>query len=680
MKFPKPKPEYVRFKGGLDLESPALSVHPGALLRCMNYMCGSEGGYSRIDAYERFDGQTSPSDGTYYYCPCSFTDGGPSVGDTVTGADSGETGEVITVGTNYINVTKLSGDFNDDEVYTVGGNPKGTFTAAQVEKGESTALLHATALNATADVYRADIAAPTGSGAIRGLVILNGILYCFRDNALGTAGLIYKQTSSGWAAASPTNEISFNTGVGLIADGDTITGALSGATATVDRVVLESGTWGVDAAGRLIISSIAGGPFQSGENLTVTGVEATTSSLAMAITISPGGRYEFSVYNFTGSTATKRIYGCDGVNRGFEFDGTVYVPIDTGMTADTPEHVAAYKNQLFFSFKASSQNSGVGKPYEWTPVTGASEIALGDDITGYQTQAESLLIYSRNTINQLLGNNVDDFALDPVDDDSGALPYTIRNVLGRSYSLDDRGIIDVSRVQAYGNFDLATVSRRVRSIVSSMKSVAVESVVYRSRNQYRLFGSDGTGICVAFGQGRNGLEFYFTQFEYPVNVSCATYGEDASGESVVFFGSDAGMVYEADKGSSFDGEDIEAWLWLPFNHSKSPSVLKSYRKATIEMSAIGYSTFRATAEFSYADSDRQTHLSETMETQGSGGYWDVDNWDEFYWDTSVVDSPSIPLAGDGSNISLVIYSKTDLDLGHKFDGMLMTYILRRLVR
>lgn len=685
MKLPRTsvKVDYTKFKGGLDLESPPLSISPGALLAGMNYMCASEGGYERIDGYERFSGKASPSDATYYYCPCTFTGGGPAVGDTVTGADSGKAGTVIVVGSDYIDVTAITGAFNDDEVYTVGGNPKGTFTAAKTEKGESTTLLSDTALNLAADVYRALIAEPTSSGAVRGLVLLSGILYCFIDNAGGTAGLIYKATTAGWVAVTPGSEISFESGTGEISDGDTIIQLVSGATAPVTRVVLETGTWAAGtAAGRLILGTITG-TFDATNALQVGGVtKATSASLATTITLLPGGRYEFYVYNFTGSTATRRIYGCDGKNRGFEFDGTVFVPIDTGMVSDIPAHVACYKSQLFFSFKGSSQNSGVGTPYQWTAVLGASEIALGDDIVGYSIESETLLILSRNSSNQLSGDNIDTFALDPISDEVGAIPWTIQNII-KPLWLDDRGLILSTRAQEYGNFNLSDVSGKIQPRINDMRAVVVASSVYKEKNQYRLYGSDGTGICCTIGSGRNGIEFYYTQFRYPDNVACVATGEDSNGKDIIFFGSDAGMVYQADKGSSFDGEDIEAFAFLAFNNSKSPSALKSYRKATIEMEATGYSSLRLSSMFSYGNTEIQTSAAVNLvdeEIYGTGGYWDLVDWGDFYYDSQIVGNPSVQLAGDGINISIGVYSKSDKDRGHKISSVVIHYSPRRLVR
>jgi hypothetical protein len=665
--------EYTKFEGGLDLESPALSISPGALFTTLNYEAGTLGGYRRIDGYERYSGQPSPSAATYYKCDVTLTET-VSVGDTITGVTSGATGLVIVARTGVLCITKITLTFQAENL-TVGGTPVGS-TALPVSIGEESGLLHATALNLAADAYRTDIAAPTGTGAIRGVGLLKGVAYCFRDDAAGTAGAIYKATTAGWVAITLYKQISFDTGVVQISDGASIVQDVSGATATVKRVVHESGTWGSTAAGRLILTTVVG-DFDATHDIKIGAVvQATATSLATQISILPGGRYELIEYNFYGSTATKRMYGCDGVNKGFEFDGDVYVPLHTGMTTDTPQYVRAFKKQLFFSFKGSSQNSGIGTPYQWTAVSGSAEIALGDDITGYlELPGKTLGIFARNLSQQLEGTSVADYVLNTISDDVGCIPRTAQTI-GYSYCLDDRGIINIYPSDVYGNFEQNTVSRLVQPLIDKIRKVVVASSTYKARNQYRLYGSDGSGVCMSI------LEkgFGFTQFEYPDNVACAYSGEDTTGKDVVFFGSDAGMVYQADKGSSFDGTEIEAFVMLPFNNSKSPSVQKTYRKATIEMSAESYASIKFTPDFSYSSTEIASHVENTVTVQGAGGYWDVTNWSEFFYDSLVISSPSIRIEGSGTNLAIVAYSKSSIDLGHKLDGAIIHYTSRRLVR
>lgn len=667
------KTDYVKFQGGLDLETPVLSVAPGTLFFCKNYEAIFSGGYRRIDGYERYNGLPSPSDAEYLSCSVTYSDT-VSVGDTAIGSTSGATGVVSYVGTDSMQMTKVVGDF-EAEAFTVGGVPKGSITAVEIG-GESDGESHATALFAAAAQYRSDISAPTGSGPVRGLSLLNGVLFCFIDNAGGTAGLIYKVTASGWVEIPLFHEIPFNNGTESIPDGTAITQVGTGATATVKRTVLESGTFaGSSAVGRLIITDITGTFDATGAIQVAAVTKMTATSLATEISILPGGRYETRVYNFLGSADTKRIYGCDGVNRGFEFDGETFVPINTGMASDIPVFVNTHQKQLFFSFESSTQNSGVGTPYEWTAVSGASENAVGDTVTGYaKLTGKAMAIFSRNSTNKLIGTSIDDFELDEIDAEVGCIPRTAQK-LNHAYCLDDGGIIRIFPTDTYGSFGQGTVSRHIQPLIDNMREVVVASSIYKSRNQYRLYGRDGTGLCMTILD--KGVAF--TSFSYPDNVACTISGEDANGKDVVFFGSDEGMVYQADKGSSFDGEEIESFIGLQFNSIGSPTVSKTFRKATIEMTTELFSSIRLSTDFSYSDPDIPSHSAGTNEVTGGGGYWDVSNWDEFLWDAAVVSNPSIPIEGTGTNIGLLVYSSSAIDMGHKLDGAIIHYTPRRIV-
>jgi len=668
--------DYTKFIGGLDLVSPALSIKPGNTLAAMNYEPGVFGGYPRIDGFERKDGRTSPSDATYHYATVTLI-GTVAVGNTITGNTSAATGVVVVKTSTEIAITKVVGTFVSGETFTISAVTVGTLTSVPLQRGYADGYSDAVALAAAADNYRADIGRPTGSGEIRGVCMYKGSLYAFRDNAGATAGGMWKETAGGWTAVTLFSSISFGTGTGTIADGNSITGLTSGAVAIVRRAVLQSGAWGSNATGRLIISSIVG-TFQSGESLRVGGVtQATSTSLATAITLPAGGHYEFDNYNFTGSADTLKMYGANGVGTAFEFDGTTLTPIVTGMTPDTPSYVKAHKKQLFLSFRGSSQNSGIGTPYQWTPVTGAAEIGVGDAITGYQTQTgDSLAIFSRNSTNQLQGSSVADFVLSSISPETGGIGHTAQNI-GVTYALDDRGIIQISSTQAYGNFTSATVSRLAQPVIDAIRSLVVASSVYKTRNQYRLYGNDGSGVIMTI-EGTQVVGI--TQFQYPVNVSCACSGEDSAGKDVVFFGADNGYVYQADKGSSFDGEAIEAYLRMPFNNMRSPRSRKRYRKAVLEMTAVGYSSIRFQPEFTYGDSDIASHVTATETVQGAGGYWDVDDWETFYYDARSVSSPEFGITGTGLNMSGIFYSNSAIDLGHTLQGILTHYTPRRLSR
>lgn len=387
-----------------------------------------------------------------------------------------------------------------------------------------------------------------------------------------------------------------------------------------------------------------------------------------------GGKFEFAIYNFTGSTDTRCLYGCDGKNKAFEFDGTTFTEITTGMAADTPQHIAAWKNYLCLSFLGSLQMSDIGDPKAWTGLAGATEISMGDDITALLVQpGDSLAVFGRNSTFHLEGTSPEDFTMKTIAYDVGCVEWTAQN-LGSAFALDDRGIIRIKPTDAYGNFSQNTISQVIQPLINTYKNNIVASTTYRSEDQYRLYCNDGTGIVLTL----SGNNYFYSQFKYPTAMSCVFSGEDSSGESIVFMGGSDGYVYQADRGSSFDGAEIEAILRPSYNSFKSPSVHKRYRNAFLEMNANGFCQIFAWAEYDYSDAnvDRQPTLQ--IDTLGGGGFWDVNNWESFRYDTKVYSTPNIRLDGTGVNIGVVFYSRSKIDLGHKIDGLTINYTPLRI--
>lgn len=464
-----------------------------------------------------------------------------------------------------------------------------------------------------------------------------------------------------------------------INEGDTITGVTSGATAIITRAVVNVGAWDSFAATvTATAAGVTGSVFQVGELVKVNGnLVASVLTADKANVLQPGGRFEFVTYNFTGATDTRRMYGADGVNPAFEFDGAVFLPIYTGMNPDNPKFIKAHKQKLWLAYKGSVQHSGDGSPYAWTILAGADELGMGDDVTGMEVQpGDTLAIFTRSASSQLNGATNNTFQLLPIAGDVGALPYTVQTV-GKTLGLDDRGLVATDRTQAYGNFVQGTISLAIQPLIAKLRATAIGSVVYRNRGQYRLYSSDGSGIIATFGdQGLIGM----TKLAYPVKPVCFASCEDAAGNDVVLFGSDTGYVYQADVGSSFDGAPIEAYLRMPFNNISSPRLRKRFRKAIMEMSASAYASIRFQPEFSYGDPDVGTHRLQTGETTGSGGYWDVDNWDGFFYDSRLVTTPEFSIEGTGLNMALMFYSSSAIDLGHTLQGMLIHFSNRRLSR
>ena len=665
--------DLIRLGGGLDQVTPTLSLPPGVARRAANFECSITGGYSRIAGYERFDGHTSPSAAVYNIFVCAIT-GSVSVGNTVTGVTSAATGYVIAVTSTTIVITKETGTFVAAETLNVSASPVATITTIQGVSADGST--DATYKNAAADIYRADILVVPGAGSVLGVAYYNGTLYAWRSTSM------YKSTSAGWVAVTLGKELSFSTGTAAILDGNTVTGASSAATGVVARVVLQSGTFAAGtAAGRLILSSSTG-VFTSGENLTVAAaIKAIAGGAATQIALTTGGRYETVVANFGGGTANYKLYGCDGVNRAFEFDGTTFVPIATGMTVDTPNHIAFHKQHLFLTFGASVQFSGLGYPYQWTPLLGAGEIAMNASVTNLlvlpgDQSSGALGIYTRQDTSVLYGTSSANFSLTAFNTGTGAYAYTAQN-MDQAYVLDDRGIMSLGTSLNFGNFVPASLSMNIPTFIAAHRALAIGSTVNRDRGQYRVFFSDGTGLYMTT---LNGRVLGSMPIEYAHGINCCIDSEAPTGGTVQFFGSTNGYVYEMDKGTSFDGGAIPANVNLVYNSIKAPRILKRYRKASVELTGKSY----AEIQFGYDLGYRTVYLSQpadaTYENDLRSSYWDDMVWDNFVWDGSDIAPSEIEVTGTAENMAIRISSVSDLFASFTVNNIIVHYTMRRGIR
>jgi len=122
---------YFPFEGGVNMVDPSLSLEPGELVAAKNFEIDIRGRYRRLDGYERFDGQTLPSEVTFYRIP--FTVGTsrdsvfdsafgtafdlqiPSVGDLVKGETSNAVGSVLSVSLEDITGDDAAGTFSTSD-------------------------------------------------------------------------------------------------------------------------------------------------------------------------------------------------------------------------------------------------------------------------------------------------------------------------------------------------------------------------------------------------------------------------------------------------------------------------------------------------------------------------------------------------------------------------------------
>ena len=557
---------------------------------------------------------------------------------------------------------------------------------AEFERGAPTPDLDDTYLQSAIETARALIGvvgANDSSGNIRGTNVYNGITYAFRDNAAGDECLMWKGTASGWVQQDLGNRVAFTAGTAEFIEGETLTGGTSGATATILRVVVQSGTWaGNDATGFIILSTVSGSPYQAETGTSALG-SATLAGAEVANTLQPGGRFECVNHNFYALVDQYRMYGVDGVSMGFEWDGSVFVPLATANTVDTPKHLAAHSDSLFFTFAGGSlQQSDAGLPYQWTS---GNEYGAGAEIAGLKVEVgDVLLVLCRTKTRFLYGNWADGFQMKGFYDDAGGIEWSLQR-MGESKYLDDRGLTNLANVQAFGDFRDSTISNNIEKMLLSRISKLQSSVIVKQKNQYRMFFTDGTGIILTLnGKKLSGFtQIAFndpdTEAELPVNV--VVNGEGSDGKEVIFFGSNNGYLYQMDKGTSMDGGAVDAALYTSYWHLGSLGYEKQFKKATVEVDGAPGAVISFRPGFDYGADGAPDDIDQSLSVGGgTGGFWDISLWDEFDWGGEDVALAEANIDGVGENIALAIVSSLTYVVPHTLYGITYHYIYRRLKR
>lgn len=723
---PTTQTKYFPFNGGLDIVTPALSVDPGFALAMVNYEPWFNGGYRRVDGYERFDGHAKPSAATFSAATMSSLAGlviGTSTGSLGTGSISGAKAqfvESVTVsGTNYVALTNGTGTFGiGDKIIIGAGTSVGTLTSvpsvgfAPTGTGTSGYIYSSEFMERAQNYYRQQISAVPGTGNILGAWQNQSNIYAIRGT--GTSGtnaaLLYKSTGTGWTTAGITYTAtmyfaSLGT-AGLPANGVVVTGGVSGATGT-----LYSGITHTPTAGYLALTGVTG-TFGTSEALKVAGVTFGTSASAATLFSLPAGgnyKYRFKNYNFFATALTYYTYAVNGQGAAIQIDNNNVVmpilmplnPLTSQPAVNNPFLLEVHLSTLYLAFPGGVYQASVpGQPTQFNGFLGANQFSTGAEITGlFSITGPALILQTQRNTQALTGTSSATFQQAFAAEKAGAV-LNGGQLLDTVYGLNNLGITSLSRTQSYGNFVGATISQLVQPLVAAERPNFVDSAIVRSSNEARFYFNDNSFLIMyvpglgqqnkAWSAIETGVTAQFGYASYNVPVFCIYSSEDVLNAEVRYFGSSNGdgYVYQDGIGQSFDGVAVTSYLRLVFNNVGSPVARKFFRRVDVELNATSQLALKFAADLSYSNSESTSAVAGITASDiavsnvfAGGGYWDSINWNQFNWDGQAISTARAqgPF-GTGENISFLIFHQAIVDTPFVLQGAVLHYDTRRLQR
>lgn len=703
--------------GGLDEANPPMLLAPGRLLDVANYEIGNLGyGYTRIKGYERFDGRPVPSETTYATQVFDAGTTEPAVGTLVYNnrldpdlADPSTpvTGRfVVTVVTvtsgawatndaaGSLELAVISGAFADNDAIVHpwdAGISYATADGATSFVQETDSDDHSARTAVVREAMRSEIREVPGALRVYGCSSYKTNIHAFRD-----ANIIAYSAGNGDIPQLPT----------------VVEGVTSGAIGTLNGFTVTSGTPSAGTAVGYFALTVTSGTFQAAETLknqatndvfaTINTLDGTKSAMwkssldswelvepdTWRSAVSSSDRImEFITYNFTGAAGTEKMYGVDGVGKAFEWDGTTFKTITTGMAADTPKHVAARRNALYLSFDGGSvqHSSPVADPTaggSWTPVLGAAELAVGDEVTGMVViRNDALLVMSKDSAKLIVGTPGVDESIIDYSNDLGAIEWSLQNV-GVPMFLDDEGLVLFSASDVSGGWNRDTVSQLVNKSLLPKRNIVTCSITSRSRNIYRLFFSDASAYSVAINGNFSagvGAVSGISKLRFQHVVRTATASHDVTGPETIHFASDDGYVRQMDSGTSFDGAAFFYQLKTAYDYQaerKDAYTRATYRNVRFQMDAKSTDvSLTLRPSYDWGVPSKAESIPITFEPEGRLGFI-LGSTEQGVLGEDTLGGTSVPIAkaniaqGGGVSLGLYIYATSAEEDQHTFFGVL----------
>lgn len=548
------------FRGGLISNLSPLQQGiqaPGSARLLKNFEPSVDGGYRRIEGYDKYSAtpipaygeplvQGSGQSGTTLVLANIFK--APVAGDTFTIAGVTGTYTIATAGVSYNSTYKIA-----TLTLTTSLTSSPADKAAVTFANNSTLVNGIAAWENTVVVQRnADLYFTTGSGYTKinkpsyGTVLVNG------------AG----QTGS-------TLNIDGLTATPQIGDTFSVVGIEKVYTVLAVPTVT-SGTASVS-----IYPALASSP---ADNAAVTWRSVSRSN---------AGRVRFSKYRIG---SEEKVAGVDGYNAPFIWNGTAFTVLSSAPSdVIGAEYIVFHKNQMFF---AKGDVLSFTAPYtdsDFSAANGAGVINVGGKITGLIVFREALIIFTEKTISQLTGNTLQDFVLQPITRNVGCVAAdTIQEIGGDVMFLGPEGLRLLSATDRVGDFNLGVVSKPIQAEMTALisSSSTFASCVIKQKSQYRIFGYNGN-ITTSNSKGVLGTQIVgndTSMMSWAETVGIRAYVADSDYKDqteTIVFAHDDGYIYQMESGNSFDGSNIPASFATPFVPLQDPRVRKTFYKMVL---------------------------------------------------------------------------------------------------
>ena len=375
---------------------------------------------------------------------------------------------------------------------------------------------------------------------------------------------------------------------------------------------------------------------------------------------------KFAKYNFNG---TEKIVIVDGLNEPALYDNATFTALTSAPTdVIGATFVAEAKGHLFFAKGDTVTYTAFETDSDFSIGNGAGNFRVGGTVTALAVFREQLIIFTESTIHQLTGRAVSDFVVQTITADIGCIDSdTVQEIAGDVIFLGPDGLRLLSATDRIGDFGLASVSKNIQSVMTGFISAntSFTSCVVREKSQYRLLGynnnitqENAQGILATqfAPQGGEGMAFAETR-GIRAYVADSNYNQNVE---QVFFANDDGYLYQMESGNSFDGINIQTTFATPHLPISDPRKRKTFYKLFLYTDPQGSVAFDVSLKLDFdSQGTIQPAPISIQNTQGTVGFFGTGTFGVTRFGTKLLKLFQTQVVGSGFTVSFQFESEDD---------------------
>ena len=329
----------------------------------------------------------------------------------------------------------------------------------------------------------------------------------------------------------------------------------------------------------------------------------------------PTQNYEHRLFNFDG---TDKIIIATGTSNPQILNTSFSTSVVNATGTSNFKFVEVFKNHIFFAGHSSNiQELSFMGPFEtndFTSGNGGGTIKVDTEIVGLKVFRDDLFVFGQDKIFKISGTSRTDFVVTAVTRKIGCVDgRSIQELAGDVIFLAPDGIRTIAGTERIGDVELGTVSKQIQQRINSITTHNINSLVIRSKSQYRIFFPTGTtqaedssaGLLAVIKANPNTEQL---GFEYADLKGLKVSSSDSafiSGSETIISGGYDGYVYIQESGNVFTQasttKNISGIYRSPDMTMGDPGLRKNFQRVLWNVNPTGTLSSSFLLEYDFSD-------------------------------------------------------------------------------